>query len=374
MAEGIIFGGFLLSEEEFKIVFQEWYQQRGVKFKIDLQTKVIDPINKMIQMGERINSKGKRVNKIIKVKGLYDAAQIYSAWEYITQEYFGNSSVQLLTGIKINGKEYQWSNIIDEKALINQSGINVTKSGLQKLQQKMDEVGTVQAAAAVQNFLNEHYDDLLKTLNGYHLSREDAHDLHLLLAYRKSKLNNADFHFTNSTYNKIIFSHQQNADGKRLDAFMNHVGKYNAQLFSLMSVARANATTLDNLNLKDHGGFDAMFTSKRGEIQSWLLDSLNSASWLTGGDIVVVNEHGAVIYNIQLKTTGRGKVFDVASSSLLSFARDIMALIDQNVQPSQLADLMYKRLKTSSANDFKRAENFLESEAYEWVKENLKIK
>jgi hypothetical protein len=36
MAEGIIFGGYLLSKDEFLIVFKDWYAQRKDELKHDL--------------------------------------------------------------------------------------------------------------------------------------------------------------------------------------------------------------------------------------------------------------------------------------------------------------------------------------------------
>jgi hypothetical protein len=136
----------------------------------------------------------------------------------------------------------------------------------------------------------------LKTLGGYTLSLNEAKAMHELLEARRSVLNNVNFHFTGSTYDRIVFSSQRNAEGKRVDAFMNHVGKYNRQLFGLMSVGRVAGDSLKNIMLDDHS-FKDIFANTE-EVQPWLVDSLNTASWLSGGDIIVVDNQGAVIYNI----------------------------------------------------------------------------
>jgi hypothetical protein len=102
----------------------------------------------------------------------------------------------------------------------------------------MEMVGSIYAAQDVQSFLNIHYDNLLTVLDEYTLNSEEAVAMRKLLATRKSLLNNANFQFAGSTYNKIIFDSQRNAEGKKLDAFMNHVGAYNKELFGAMRAAK----------------------------------------------------------------------------------------------------------------------------------------
>lgn len=372
MAEGILFGGYLLPEELFIPIFEEWYSQRKNEFKVALQTEIIDVLETMIQAGTRIDSKGKVVSATKKIKGQYNAKTIYLTWERISKEYFGNGVVSLIAGTKFEGENYHWTNVIEESQMVNQKGINVRKTGLQKLQEEMGDLQTVFAAAELQDLINGHFDNLVKALNTYHLTHDDAVAMHELLGYRKSKLNRPGF--TNSTYNKIIYGGQSNAAGKQLDAYMNHMGNYHQELFALMSGQLADANSLANAASTFHDDFSDMFANKRDEVQVWLLDSLNSASWLTGGDIIVVGKSGAVIYNIQLKTTGRGKTFEVASSALLSFAKEMVRLIDsQEATPKELAEYMFKTLKTSSANDINITEDFIESQSYRMVEENLKL-
>lgn len=374
MAEGILFGGYLLPEELFIPIFEEWYGQRKVEFKRALQVEIIDVLETMIKTGTRVSkSTGALKSTTIKIKDKYDASVIYNTWERISREYFGNGSVDLIAATKFKGSEnYSWTNRIEESQMVNQKGINVRKTELQKLQEEMGDLQTVFAAAELQDLINGHFDNLVKALNTYHLTHDDAVAMHELLGYRKSKLNRPGF--TNSTYNKIIYGGQSNAAGKQLDAYMNHMGNYHQELFALMSGQLADANSLANAASTFHDDFSDMFANKRDEVQVWLLDSLNSASWLTGGDIIVVGKSGAVIYNIQLKTTGRGKTFEVASSALLSFAKEMVRLIDsQEATPKELAEYMFKTLKTSSANDINITEDFIESQSYRMVEENLKL-
>ena len=371
MADGIVFGGYLLSEEDFLLVFKDWYNQRKNEFKIQLQTQIVKPLEQMLIMSSRINSKGKTVASVRRVKGQYDAAKIYAAWEYITTEFFGNGTISIIAATHFDGEQLTWTNVLQESSVVNQSGINIKPRGLAALQEQMGEMQSVYAAQDVQDFLNTHYNDLLTTLGDYTLDIKEAAAMHQLLAARKSALNNADFHFTGSTYDKIVFSSQSNAEGKRLDAFMNHVGKYNGALFSIMSIGHAFGGLLQTLPINDHGKFDKIFANT-GEVQPWLVDSLNTASWLSGGDIIVVGDDGAVIYNIQLKSTGKGKVFDLAATSLLKFSKQMVSLIDAE-SPNELASLMYNQLKTSSANQIAQTEKFIESASYNFVRKNLGI-
>lgn len=370
MAEGIIFGGYLLSEEQFIPVFTTWYQERKVEFRNALQTQIIDVIKRMVEVSESekvVSKHGAAVRK-----GQYDAKAIYMAWENLTREYFGNGVISIIAGAKFGSKNYQWTKILDESQVVNSKGIYIRRKGLNILEEQMKDVDTIYAAAEVQDIINNHFDNFVRALDTYTLTKEDAIDLHQLLAYRKSKLNRPGF--TGSTYNEILFGSQQNAAGKQLDAYMNHIGNYHKSLFAAMTIGMADAQSLNNLANDVTDDFSAMFANNRSEIQSWLLDSLNTASWLAGGDIVVVGDTGQVIYNIQLKTTGRGKTFEVATSSLLDLAVKMRDLIDNEAaQPEELARAMYNKLKITSANEISNTEKFFEDGAYNYVEENLKL-
>lgn len=372
MAEGIIFGGYLLSEEQFIPVFTTWYQERKLEFRNALQAQIIDVIKRMVEVSESEKVVSKH-GAAVRIKGQYDAKAIYMAWENLTREYFGNGRISIIAGAKFGNKNYQWTKILDESQVIDSKGISIRRKGLNTLEEQMKDVDTIYAAAEVQDIINKHFDNLVRALDTYTLTKEDAIDLHQLLAYRKSKLNRPGF--TGSTYNEILFGSQQNAAGKQLDAYMNHIGNYHKSLFAAMTIGMADAQSLNNLANDDiDDDFSDMFANNRSEIQTWLLDSLNTASWLTGGDIVVVGDTGQVIYNIQLKTTNRGKTFEVATSSLLNFAVKMRNLIDnEETQPEELARVMYNELKTTSANEISNTEKFFKDGAYNYVEENLKL-
>lgn len=368
---GVIFGDYFLNYELFEPIFVEWYSQKRDDFKNALETEVIAPIEQMIviENNKVVSKHGAAVRKAD-----YDAAKIYNAWERLSQEYFGNSPVTLLIGAKFNSSKYQWTNTINESDVINQKGIAVRKKALENLKDAADNIKSIYAAADVQDIINRHIDNMMQQLNGYELSTPEALAMHQLLEARRSALNNASFHFTGATYNQIIFGSQQNAEGKQLDAFMNHMGNYHAEIFNLLSSKMVSGTDLMNSTVQDiEDDFPGIF-SNTDEVQPWLLDSLNSASWLTGGDIIVLNSKGSVIYNIQLKTTKRGKTFEVATSSLYKFAIEMRNLMDEDATPEELAKLMFERLATTAANQGPAIEKFYTEEVYKDIEKNLNMR
>lgn len=368
---GVIFGDYFLNYELFEPIFIEWYSQKRDDFKNALETEVIAPIEQMIviENNKVVSKHGAAVRKAD-----YDAAKIYNAWERLSKEYFGNSPVTLLIGAKFNSNKYQWTNTINESDVINQKGIAVRKKALENLKDAADNIKSIYAAADVQDIINRHIDNMMQQLNGYELSTPEALAMHQLLEARRSVLNNASFHFTGATYNQIIFGSQQNAEGKQLDAFMNHMGNYHAEIFNLLSSKVVSGTNLMNSTVQDiEDDFPGIFANT-DEVQPWLLDSLNSASWLTGGDIVVLNSKGSVIYNIQLKTTKRGKTFEVATSSLYKFATEMRNLMNEDAAPEELAKLMFERLATTAANQGPAIENFYTEEVYKDIEKNLNMR
>ena len=67
-------------------------------------------------------------------------------------------------------------------------------------------------------------------------------------------------------------------------------------------------------------------------------------------------------------------MFEVASSSLLSFAKKMLMLIDnEEASPKELAEYIFKTLKTSSANDINILDSFIKNKSYEMVEKNLKL-
>lgn len=375
MAEGIVFGGYLLSKEDFIPIFEQWYEQKGEQFIAKLKA-LESEIKVMIIREMSPSASNPNVSKLRTHRTAeYNAALIYQKWEEIQKEYFGNDAVTLIAITQFEGEQMTWSQNIDESQFVTASGINVSAAQFQKVaRDTMNAASTLAAAEEVQNFLRLHYAQLCTQLVSYKINVQEAAELHQRIPKKSALYANRHEHFTGRSYEDIIFASQGNAEGKRLDAFMNHVGQYNKQIFSLMNSGVANKESLSRIdNFDTHGAFSEIFTSP-GIVQPWLLASLNTTSWLTGGDVIVVDDNGAIIYNIQIKSTSGGKNFELALNRLLSLLTRIIRKTESaRFKPKQLAQMMYNSLKTTSANQTARTENFLESKAYDMVLRNLKL-
>lgn len=374
MAEGIIFGKYFLDKEQFMQVFMPWYEQRYEEFKIAIQEQIIKPLEQMWNLtflGSK-NAQGQYYKFISHNKNFYSIEYIYLAWTNIAQEYFGNGEVNLMVVTNLGNETKElWSNIIPENSVMNEKDqrLNISTKKLKNLEQ---EIKNVQACQAMQDLLHTHYSDLIKTLDSYTMNKNEAHFLHLLLARKKSRLvkgiSNKD-HFTNKTYNETIYNKQQ--EGKKADAFMNHMADMHSSVFRGLNrmISVKNAENIVN-SIGNLESFNDVF-KKYIKTQYWLYDSLNTTSWLTGGDIVVVNEKGKVIYNIQLKATIKEKgSWELSSKSLLNFAQE---LVNESYTPKQLAEIMYENLKTQTSNQFKSVEDFYEQGIYKLVADELKL-
>ena len=371
MAEGIIFGDHLLSKDDFIPLFEQFYEEKGQDFIQDLRL-LKEKIDKMIEQKYTPSASNTNVQKLRTHRTAeYDAKLVYEEWERIQKDYFGNSAVTLIAITSFDGEQMTWSKNIQESELMTPGGINVTAAQFESI---FKAASAAAAAEEIQNFLRLHYQQMCTQLTSHTLKTAEAAALHEIIPKKSSLYVNRFEHFTGRTYGDIIFSAQGNAEGKQLDAYMNHIGQYNRELFSLMNAGVANNSTLEKVKSFDtHGQFKQIFQTP-SIVQPWLLASLNSASWLTGGDVVVVDDTGKVIYNIQIKSTMGGKNFELALNRLSSLiARIIKKTEATRFKPKQLATILYNSLKTSSANEIAKTDKFIESKAYDVVIKNLKL-
>ena len=371
MAEGIIFGDYLLSKDDFIPLFEQFYEEKGQDFIQDLHL-LKEKIDNMIEQNYTPSASNPNVLKLRTHRTAeYNAKLVYEEWERIQKDYFGNSAVTLIAITSFDGEQMTWSKNIQESELMTPGGINVTAAQFESI---FKTAAAAAAAEEIQQFLRIHYKQMCTQLTSYTLNTTEAASLHKIIPKKSALYVNRLEHFTGRTYGDIIFSTQGNAEGKQLDAFMNHIGQYNRELFSLMSAGVANNSTLEKVKSFDtHNQFKQIFQNP-SIVQPWLLASLNSASWLTGGDVVVVDDTGKVIYNIQIKSTMSGKNFELALNRLsLLITRIIKKTEAARFKPKQLATIIYNSLKTSSTNEIAKTDKFIESKAYEMVVKNLKL-
>lgn len=371
MAEGIIFGDYLLNKSDFIPLFEQFYEEKGQDFIQNLRL-LKEKIDRMIKQKPTLSLSNSNMKKLINYRTAeYNAKLVYEEWERIQKDYFGNSAVTLIAITSFDGEQMTWSKNIKESELMTPGGINVTAAQFENI---FKTASAAAAAEEIQQFLRIHYQQMCTQLASYTLKTAEAAALHEIIPKRSALYTNRFEHFTGRTYGDIIFSTQRNAEGKQLDAFMNHIGQYNRELFSLMTAGVANKNTLEKVkNFDTHNQFKQIFQNP-SIVQPWLLASLNSASWLTGGDVVVIDDTGKVIYNIQIKSTISGKNFELALNSLsLLIDRIIKKTEADSFKPNQLAEIIYNSLKTSSTNEIMDTEKFIESKAYDIVIKNLKL-
>ena len=376
---GILFGGYLLSEDNFIEIFQDFYAQKGEELKTRLKE---DILKKASQFNTRKRGGGVTKTFAIDLKK-NKASEIYADWLKIFTELFGNDEVTIIAGVKFGSTEFKWTNNLNERRFVNERGIGVTKANLKNIANNFEkegsEIDALFAAEELNKIINDHYSDMIKTLDTFSLSSEDAQLLHILLSYRQSKLRAKDKeHYTGKTYDEIIFASQQNAEGKKLDAFMNHIGQFHVQLFYLLSkgtISSDEITPEAQADVKS-GEFLEYFQNSPIPAQKWLLDSLNSTSWLSGGDIVVTDKNGKVVFNIQLKTTGTkyGKTFSLATSRLATFAKEMVDLMDNvDVDSVELAKNLFEMLKIEAASNIDPQEIRLTDAIYKEIYNRLNI-
>ena len=161
MSEGIIFGGHLLDQEQFITIFKEWYEQKGQLFYQELQELSTELASMYTRKLRESASQAGKMKWSIERTSAYDAAKIFSKWEEIQKNYFGNGTVTLIAITRFDGEELSWTKNIEESEFMTAGGINVTASQFTKVvQQLQDDVDTIMAAERVQEFLRSHYSQM----------------------------------------------------------------------------------------------------------------------------------------------------------------------------------------------------------------------
>lgn len=351
MAEGIIFAGFLLSKNEFIEIYKQYASTIMVDLNRELEALLTNYNN-------------------------LTANAIYTQWDIIQKKYFAPitimgvslPSADILAG---GGEEkYEFSAISPEIGVLG--GNNLIFNKIMQFKQ-LDEV---------QNILNLHYNGLVNSINSNTMNKEEAKKLHIYLYYQmaKQKIYATQYKSKNSTksYKRSIQRYKEDytgqpyskiygaikgaqLSGKQLDAFFNHMGGHHPDIFDAsgqMSVSVVSKAF--SLN-------KTVYAEEGAHFMDLLLESLNTTPWYTGGDIVVIDETGAVIYNIQLKSsTNRNARFNIATKQLKKQILTItQAFQSQNI--IQAAEAIYEALKTNSANEIQTKDE----QYFQRIQENI---
>ena len=255
-----------------------------------------------------------------------------------TQEYDATFS-QIVEQSKVEGEAYS------NGALTY--GIN---SGHQLIQESMEAL----KASEIEKFLQKHLNDFLNQLRES-ITGEEAHRIHMYHEYcLLSALQNSEEHITGKSWINAFYSqsygHYYGGQGlgQAYDAFMNHLANKETAIYSYL---RTNGQQFVNTEVNTNKRtvyVEEKGVLKVGNFAELLKESRNHIGWYTGGDIVIVSpETMEIVYNIQLKTTGR-KTLSVFTEKVEAIRRFIDGLIA--LSPKEKGERIFDFLLTSISN------------------------
>ena len=252
-----------------------------------------------------------------------DYQQIYKAWEQLQKDLLNNMNVSLLAVTHFynqNGSQ-EWK-LYDEGSVITPSGrIDLTKADQNIM------------TLSVSQIFARHLSGLFNSLKSEKPSEEQLDKIRSSI-----QINSIG---KDPTFKNAIWSAQEQKTvkyrGQVADAFLQHVGAYHAQYLK----------TSDNIKLKN---FSTSAFREEGP-EAWidrLIESKNRTGWWTGGDLILLDNKGNVVFNIQLKTSAKEGA-SIGNLALVEFNKHIKKITDlfQNNNYEAIANQFYNMVKTS---------------------------
>ena len=130
--------------------------------------------------------------------------------------------------------------------------------------------------------------------------------------------------------------------GQVIDGFINHMAQYHDFFIPFLKgkieidekQLNKNISVYEELNSQD-------------KFAKMLKESTNTTRWYTGGDLIVINKDGKVIYNIQIKSTTfkNPSVFSIEIAELKKNINSLESKIEQ--QKEVVIEELYKMFETS---------------------------
>ena len=353
--EGIVFGGYFLYKEEFKKIFQEFWNS-------ELKNIFIEKIQTIIK------------NYLTEVNGNILAVKnpkaLYNSWEQINTEIFGNTPVSLL-GILKWDKKYHYTFVNKESDLINSytsQKIQVNKALIEKYRTTLNTI----YQSDIEMALEAHFNDMKKSIDKVKLTKVEGHDVHLTLGkyYKNTEWYKRiqDTHMTNKSLFEIFYKKNKvAAQGQMYDAFINHISRKHVEYLR----------ALNNLDSPiELSPFDKSVYNEEGRWNfiQLVMDSLNSTAWYRGGDAIAADSRTRqVLFNIQVKSGKKGRSWDIASIQFLTFINNLNSYLNKTGE--EIAVFLYENLKITMATsvDSKKIDKDLEKEILDNVRKNLKL-
>ena len=365
---GIIFHDFFLSKDTFLPLYEEYYQEK----KIEINASV----NELLILLEQYNVKN--VSPAM-------AKKFQFLWKKFQGQVLANKKpLQLLVSYRGDGtgEQAQFSQILNQEKVeetVNTKygytyGIN---TGNQLIKDSMQII----QAQNIENFLRVHLSGLLNQL----YSKIDSYTAQALHKYHNQLINKnytnrvkKRLHITNSPWYKIIYGEMPFVawQGNAYEAFLNHMANHEPSLFSYLSSHGKNAAKIFNYNIqkKDVFSEEGGHSPDLGHFPQLMMGQINSIPWFAGGDIIIINEKLEVIYNIQLKTTGK-KNPTVFKENIIRL-KNFLIQFNSLTSVKDKAELLFKEFQNSIANS-SIAENLskkTEDEIMNLIKKQLQLK
>lgn len=341
--EGIIFGGYLLCKEDFITIFKEFYEQKNQEFLTKYQTLV---------------NSYKRNIKINK-------AAILKTFEKISKELFGNDEIQLLAMIQMpDSNNYNFTKTVNENKFYSKNTLSLSKNRLKQV--LLDYQNNINAQI-LQDELNRHLSDFLNDVSSIPDNNWELIYLHIYYYYH---VTTEKLHFSDKTYDEIIYRGINQKQGQKVDAFMNHIANYHREILSY----------LQNIDLMNENYREILFdksvkTEEGSNFCQLLLNSLNHTTGLASGDLVVTDSSHKVIYNIQLKSTISKKGSQSYHLNLKEYNQMLKDLGESmKINSTEIAETLYEYFKTTSSNEINEAESKLDESSLNFVRKNLGLK
>lgn len=261
--------------------------------------------------------------------------QCFEAWEFFQQEYLKISQkTTLLTILNFYNKDknqtWQFHN---EASLIND------KTGLISVKKIGDEIQCLNNS----QILAKHLTTLFNTLSNYRPSKSEQEIIkNQLIGKNAGWLEMYSLKLRHYLKNWIWTQGEQKGfkyRGQVADAFLQHVGEYHSQLLSL------ETKQIQNNNLPS-----VLQEEKSAKLINRMIEAKNRVGWYTGGDLILTDAAGRVIYNIQLKTSsGSGSAIgNIKTTELSKHINKLLILFNNQAEDRQIAMQFYEMLKTSS--------------------------
>lgn len=343
MAEitGIIFADLFINDKKFFIdFFSSYYKNNQAiidKAITDLESVLKQYTTKVVtkEMANSFKEKWNNFERIV----LMNQKDLQLIVSYRgTQEYDATFS-QIVNQSDVEGEGYTKGKLT--------YGIN---SGHELIQQSMEAL----KASDIEKFLQKHLNDFLNQLREQ-ISGDEAEKIHRYHEYcLLSALQNSKEHITGRTWINAFYAqsygHYYGGQGlgQAYDAFMNHLANKERSIYDYL---RTNGKQFINTEVgvtKRTVYQEERGVLKIGHFAELLKESRNHIGWYTGGDIVIVSpETMEIVYNIQLKTTGRKtlSVFTEKVEAIRTFLDGLIAL-----SPEEKGERIFDFLLTSISN------------------------